>query len=291
MCLNKKYESGQTVTEYALILGLVTGVVIAVLALLGPQIGDIYSQLFFTPEKVRVSVVDDVDQGVEGIWVYEFDGNGASTGNYGQTDASGSIEFEHEEPGSFQYLAYPNAYFWSDTISFPQQSEVIIRLATNQIIVKVMDQNGDAIKQTYVYALIANGAQYAGAASYTNGKGELKLEMPEGAYIFRAYYQGQYVSSDTVRSPSQNSVTIVIQIDSLTVQVLDAAGSPQKNVRVYAYTSIGDYVGLQDRTNKDGQASFNLAAGMYRFRADYGGNMYWSNTVDSSNGSVTMKID
>jgi pilus assembly protein Flp/PilA len=38
-------ESGQGLVEYALILVLVAIVVIAILALLGPQIGNVFSQI------------------------------------------------------------------------------------------------------------------------------------------------------------------------------------------------------------------------------------------------------
>jgi pilus assembly protein Flp/PilA len=40
-----KDESGQGLVEYALILVLVAIVVIAVLAILGPTIGDVFSQI------------------------------------------------------------------------------------------------------------------------------------------------------------------------------------------------------------------------------------------------------
>jgi pilus assembly protein Flp/PilA len=39
------YEDGQGLVEYALILVLVSIVVIAILAILGPQIGNVFSQI------------------------------------------------------------------------------------------------------------------------------------------------------------------------------------------------------------------------------------------------------
>jgi pilus assembly protein Flp/PilA len=41
------HEDGQGLVEYALILVLVAIVVIAILALLGPQIGNVFSQIVF----------------------------------------------------------------------------------------------------------------------------------------------------------------------------------------------------------------------------------------------------
>lgn len=43
--MKRKLESGQGLLEYALIMVLVTLVVIVVLAVLGPAIGNIYSNL------------------------------------------------------------------------------------------------------------------------------------------------------------------------------------------------------------------------------------------------------
>jgi pilus assembly protein Flp/PilA len=43
--MNRKQESGQGLLEYALIMVLVTLVVIVILALLGPAIGNVYSNL------------------------------------------------------------------------------------------------------------------------------------------------------------------------------------------------------------------------------------------------------
>lgn len=43
--MNRSYQSGQGLVEYALILMLVALVVIAILTLLGPQIGNVFSQV------------------------------------------------------------------------------------------------------------------------------------------------------------------------------------------------------------------------------------------------------
>jgi pilus assembly protein Flp/PilA len=43
---NDKSQSGQGLVEYALILVLVAIVVIAILALLGPQIGNVFSDIY-----------------------------------------------------------------------------------------------------------------------------------------------------------------------------------------------------------------------------------------------------
>ena len=43
--LSKIHEKGQGLVEYALILVLVAVVVIAILTLLGPAIGDVFSQI------------------------------------------------------------------------------------------------------------------------------------------------------------------------------------------------------------------------------------------------------
>jgi pilus assembly protein Flp/PilA len=46
MTLNDKSQSGQGLVEYALILVLIAIVVIVVLVLLGPQIGNVFSEIY-----------------------------------------------------------------------------------------------------------------------------------------------------------------------------------------------------------------------------------------------------
>ena len=65
------------------------------------------------------------------------------------------------------------------------------------------------------------------------------------------------------------------------MKVVDAAGGGIPNVRVYAFTGRGRYIGVGGRTGADGIVVFDLADGDYKFRADYQRRRYWSDVVTS----------
>jgi hypothetical protein len=62
---------------------------------------------------------------------------------------------------------------------------------------------------------------------------------------------------------------------TLTVQTAD--GTPQSGIKVYAFNGT-TYTGYSITTNASGQGTFTLQQGSYRFRADYNGAQYWSNS-------------
>jgi hypothetical protein len=55
------------------------------------------------------------------------------------------------------------------------------------------------------------------------------------------------------------------------VTVEKAAGQPLADVPVYVFTAGGAYLGMTAHTDGQGQVSFDLADGSYKFRADYRG--------------------
>ncbi len=65
----------------------------------------------------------------------------------------------------------------------------------------------------------------------------------------------------------------------VTVTVQDASASLLAGVKVYAYNGA-TYAGKTVTTDTNGQAVFTLPEGNYRFRADYGGLRYWSETAN-----------
>ena len=67
-------------------------------------------------------------------------------------------------------------------------------------------------------------------------------------------------------------MTVTIPI---AVTVLDWEDAPQAGVNVYAFDG-GMYTGYHGTSNTSGEVVFTLPVGAYRFRADFGGEQYWS---------------
>ncbi len=86
--------------------------------------------------------------------------------------------------------------------------------------------------------------------------------------------------------------TEAVQPDAITVRVSTDTARPLDGIHVYAFTAAGAYIGVSAITTADGTALFDigaLPAGTYRFRADYLGSRFWSDTV-SIPGSALVPI-
>ena len=72
----------------------------------------------------------------------------------------------------------------------------------------------------------------------------------------------------------------VINVDTgggtFTFTAEKGAGQPLVDVPVYVFSSSGSYLGLTAHTDANGQTSFDLSDGEYKFRVDYLGYQFWS---------------
>jgi hypothetical protein len=66
-------------------------------------------------------------------------------------------------------------------------------------------------------------------------------------------------------------------LNDVTVTVSDTDSTTREGLNVYAFDGT-TYTGFNDITNADGQVTFTLPDGNYRFRADLNGTQFWSGT-------------
>lgn len=300
MIKNTFWQKGQGLMEYALILALVAAGSILMLAIVGGDVGDVFSRVAnsldtndpdFPPGTIAVSVMNEQKQSVSGTWVYAFNDAGDWTGVYQQTNSEGVALFEDVERGGYQFLAYKSPhYYWSNTISYPQQNRAEIVMRIKSFTVDVVDGSGDGLQNVYVYAYTSNEKYWLGVYGRTDKNGSVTVDLPDGDYKFRAYYNGQYFWSPAVNSPAQSATVIDIKMQSLTVTIVNDAGDAieQKNLYVYGYTENGSYAGIYDRTDKNGAVEFSVPAGRYKFRVYYRGSNYWSEVVASPAADATV---
>ncbi|MCB9419359.1 MAG: hypothetical protein H6667_06130 [Ardenticatenaceae bacterium] len=282
---------GQGLTEYALILTLVVAATVLILAVIGADTQDVLTRINqafglsdndLPSDTIKVTVLDNGNQGAADIYVYAFDGDGNWLGLYGITDNEGAALFEGMQKGVYHFLAYKNPHFyWSEYLNFPQQNQTSIRMNVQDFTVTVVDEKGRGMTNVYVYAYTADEQYWSGVYGRTDNNGQIVLELPDGDYKFRAYVNGQWYWSPAVNSPAQNATTIEIRQYTIDVTVVDDAGKgiKESNLAVYGYTEDGSYTGIYDRTNGNGRARLDVPAGTYQFRVDYRGNEYWSEKV------------
>nr|HID13298.1 hypothetical protein [Anaerolineae bacterium] len=137
------------------------------------------------------------------------------------------------------------------------------------ITVSVVNAQGTGIPNVMVYAFTARG-RYLGRGGRTDEAGIIHFaDFDAGDYLFRADFQRKHFWSDQITRPTQAYARIQTGQRPFSVKVVDAAGGGIPNVRVYAFTGRGRYIGVGGRTGADGIVVFDLADGDYKFRADY----------------------
>jgi len=226
------------------------------------------------PTVVTVLNTDDVPQ--EGLRVYAFDGT-SYTGYNTLTNSNGQASFTLPE-GSYRFRADLNGtQFWSGTSNhcdIPDCGNSQITV-TIPITVTVQDTEGAEKEGVTVYAF--NGTTYVGYSKSTNASGQAVFTLPAGTYRFRADFNGTQFWSGTVNHcslPGCGSAQVIVT-NGLLVSVLDTDGLPRSGVKVYAFNG-STYTGFNSTTNANGQVTFTLPQGSYRFRADLNGTQFWS---------------
>jgi Flp pilus assembly pilin Flp len=284
-------ENGQGVTEYALILVFVMAASVLVLAVVGADVGDVFSRINFAlgaaeddspPGTIEVSVIDANGNPVPDTLVYAFDGTGNWVGRSLRTNNEGIVLFEEMSDGSYQFQNYisPN-YFWSNIITYPRENRATIRISMQQVTVRVEGGGGTGVPNVDVYAYTSNEMYWMGVNGRTDTNGEVLLNVPNGDYKFRANVNQILFWSPAITVPDQRSTVIPIQLQNVTVDVVDLNGKgiKQSNLYVYAYTDNGSYTGIYGQTNGNGRALLGMPAGKFTYRVSYCDHNYWSDVI------------
>jgi hypothetical protein len=121
------------------------------------------------------------------------------------------------------------------------------------------------------------GQSYTGFHDTTDMNGKVTFTLPQGDYRFHANLNGtQFWSADTNHCtlPGYESASIVVTLPVI-VNVQSQTGEPYADLPVYVFDAA-TYTGFNGTTDANGQATFTLPPGSYRFCADYDGVHFWS---------------
>ena len=91
------------------------------------------------------------------LYVYAYSENGYYAGVYGRTNGNGRVKLEIPT-GSYKFRVYYRASnYWSDVVSVPGTDETVIKTEERPYTVTVVNENGQPVKRTWVYAYSGNG--------------------------------------------------------------------------------------------------------------------------------------
>ena len=226
---------------------------------------------------------------VEGIKVYLFSSYGSYLGQYQVTDDSGQVCFHLPQNAYKVRCDFLGGQFWSDDFNW-LNTPVNIPMADAQVTVTGAGLPQEGVK---VYLFSASGS-YLGIYETTGSDGKVLFRIPESVYKFRADYQGSqfWSGEETLTTDQVNPVNISTGGGSFIVTVQTDAAGPVAGVNCYVFNEADVYLGMFGATDADGQVSFDLSNGAYKFLVDCLGHQFWSETAiipDISATQVTIE--
>ncbi|MFQ5400204.1 MAG: hypothetical protein ACE5E7_11475 [Anaerolineae bacterium] len=242
-------------------------------------------------QKFTVRVVNAEGKGLESVRVYAFDAEKHYTGAYGNTDKHGKLEIDLPQ-GTFLFRADYRAHqYWSDMADTTSDEEARIQTGERKFTVRVVDADGEGIRDVRVYAFDTKG-NYTGAYGNTDKHGKLEINLPQGTFRFRADFRAHQYWSDDYDTSSDSEARIQTGEQPFTLSVVDKDEEGVKDVRVYAFDTEGHYTGAYGNTDKHGNLTISLPEGTFTFRADYKGKQVWSDAVSLPGADpVTIQLD
>jgi hypothetical protein len=213
------------------------------------------------------------DTPVEGIRAYLYNATGNYLGTYQQTDENGQVVFSLPERGYMVRADYMGENFWSETFAW-DDADIIIPMADADVII-----TGAGLPASDIRVCVYSASEsYLSLYGFTDEEGGVSFRIPAGEYLFRAYYQGSYFWSagETLLADQANDVIISTGGGSFGLNVLKTTDDPLAGLKVYVFNDSDSYVGVLGATDDNGQATFDLADGSYKFRISYLGYKFWT---------------
>ena len=208
----------------------------------------------------------------ENLKVYLFTPSGSYLGNYHVTDDQGQVTFNLPEKDYKVRVDYLSQQYWSEVFNCTNETITI-----NEGMAEVhVTQASTPLENVKVYVFNASGS-YLSIYGQTDAEGIVNFRLPEGTYKFRGDHQGsQYWATEPVNAHQVNVINLETGGGTFTLSVEKEAGVAVTGIPVYVFTPGGSYLGMSSQTDDQGQVSFDLCDGDYKFRADYLGYQFWS---------------
>jgi len=173
---------------------------------------------------------------------------------------------------------------------FIEQNQTIFSIgviAYYNPVIKIVDDNNNALQGAAVYVTYKNGTEEQ-TPRFADQNGIIKLnDVPEGRYGFKVYYKNQIVQQTTVQISSNGPYTVKTLVYQLNIQVLDNNKNPVGNAFVVTYTLLGEGVAI-NITDTTGNAIVRLPAGTYTIEAYYAGDYLLTPAKANATKQITL---
>ncbi|MFZ0450266.1 MAG: RHS repeat-associated core domain-containing protein, partial [Desulfatiglandaceae bacterium] len=207
---------------------------------------------------------------------YLFTPSGSYLNKSGTTDGGGSVTFTLPEQEYKVRADYLNVHYWSGLFN---GQDTTIKIPEGMAHVQI-SQGPSPLPNVNVYVFSSSNA-YLGLNGKTGAQGIVSFRLPAGTYNFRADYQGSHFwATASVEADLTNEIDLDTGGGSVGLTLEKAQGEPLTNIPVYVFTENGTYLGISAHTDGRGLVSFDLSDGWYKFRADYLGYHFWSESFE-----------
>jgi hypothetical protein len=228
----------------------------------------------------------------QGIRVYLFSGTGSYLGLYDDTDADGKAFFDLPVGKVFKFRAdIMGSQYWSDvvTIQAGVTNQVLVDAGGGILQVTVEKSPGNPMEGINTYLFTASGT-YLGLFQVTDSSGIVEYSITDGDYKVRADYLGdQFWTQDTTVTENTSIALMIPHQDVvITVEGTYPTPNPIEGIPVYLFTASGSYMGQNQVTDPSGQGTFHLPEQLYKVRADYLGQPFWSSDFQWQDTTVVI---
>jgi len=227
-----------------------------------------------------------------------FTASGIELNSY-QTDRKGQVAYNLVNGNYKIRIDYLGYSYWTEVIDSPAMTALDQVIAHQEVTVAAARSYlGDhqPLKNVNVQLWTPDGKYLKVFAKI--GKDYLAhFSLPEKAYVFKVAYLEQLFASEAL-TWSNGEVTIPEGMAEVT---LASQGTPLAGVTIGVYSPAGVDLGLSATTSAQGQVSFRLPVGSYRFLAEYNLVQYWATgtviadqvtelAMNAGGGTITLTV-
>ena len=219
-------------------------------------------------------------QPLEGVKVYVFSATGSYLGLFDTTGSDGQVLFRLPA-GTYKFRTdYQSSQYWSgeEALTASQMNPVSISTGGGSFVFTVLKSASDPITGVKCYVFSESGT-YLGMSDTTNTSGEVTFDLADGSYKIRIDYLGYQFWSNIFEIPNTLSDALLIAHEDITTTVqgiFQGTSEPLAGIKVYLFTPSDSYLSQYQVTDENGQVTFNLPEQVYKVRADYLGQQFWS---------------
>lgn len=234
----------------------------------------------------HVTVTGGLSGPLANLNVYAFTSSGSYTGISSTTDSQGIAVFTTDglTAGAYRFrIDYMGQQLWSEDVNFPETSNIDFTLIERAVDVSFVSAAG-SISGARVYLFSETGS-YLGSYRTTDAGGQASFILPANhRFKFRGDFSGSQYWSDTISVNEIGTNTALIDAGggAIALFVGKAGDAPLTGTRVYLFSESGSYLNQNQTVAADGSVSFDVPQGRYKFRADYLGYPFWSDTIDTT---------